>query len=168
MEKRPLMSVNDTKIHKQSNLRRPTRDLKRSSLKIATVFVFFIAFLTTSCITKMNYDGFSDFPIDTIIPNGNEAYLNESSDYIFNQNTLHTFELSIPLKDLKQIDSDPVAEQYVEANLKFNGETISPVGIRYKGSVGAFVGSVSGNDWANPSGHKTATKISIKMIGIFK
>ena len=61
------------------------------------------------------------------------------------------------------INSDPVAEEYVEGSLTYNGETISPIGIRYKGSVGAFVGGVSGPDWTNPSGHKTATKLSMKF-----
>ena len=135
----------------------------RSIIKAATVLFSFIVLLTSSCATKMNYDDFSDFSLDTIILSGDEKYLNESSDYIFNQKTLHTFELNIPLKDLKQIDSDPVAELYVAAKLKFNGETISPVGIRYKGSIGAFVGAVSGNDWGNPTGYKTATKISMKI-----
>jgi len=150
------MSMNNTKIQKQV-------DLKNCSIKVAMVLGSFIVLLTLSCATKMNYDAFSDFSLDTIIPRGDEKYINESSDYIFNQKTLHTFEINIPLKDLKRIDSDPVAEQYVAANLKFNGETLSPVGVRYKGSVGAFVGSVSGNDWSNPSGYKTATKISMKI-----
>lgn len=157
------MGANDTEIQRQSDSRRPARDLKRSSLKIATVITSFIVLSLSSCTTRMNYDGFSDFPIEAIVPSGDEEYLTGSSDYIFNQNELHTFEVSIPLKDLKQIDSDPVAEKYVEANLKFNGETVSPVGIRYKGSLGAFVGSVSGRDWVHPSGHKTATKLSMKI-----
>ncbi|MFA9389967.1 MAG: CotH kinase family protein [Prolixibacteraceae bacterium] len=101
--------------------------------------------------------------VEIIHPIGNESYLSGSSDYIFDQNTLHSFELTIPLSELKKIDSAPVAEEYVEGSLKFNGEELSPVGIRYKGSVGAFVGAVSGKDWSNPSGHKTATKISMKV-----
>ena len=47
--------------------------------------------------------------------------------------------------------------------MNYNGETISPIGIRYKGSVGAFVNGVSGEDWSNPSGEKTATKLSMKF-----
>ncbi|MDC3210335.1 CotH kinase family protein, partial [Saprospiraceae bacterium] len=48
-------------------------------------------------------------------------------------------------------------------SLTFDGETISPIGIRYKGSIGAFLGCVSGNDWINPSGYKTCTKLSLKI-----
>jgi len=51
----------------------------------------------------------------------------------------------------------------VEGSITFNGETLSPVGIRYKGSIGAFVNCLSGTDWSNPSGYKTCTKLSIKV-----
>ena len=104
-----------------------------------------------------------DFEVETIIPTGDEQYLNLDSDYIFNQETLHTFELNLPATALEQINSDPAAEEYVEGALVFNGDTISPVGIRYKGSIGAFVNCLSGTNWANPSGHKTCTKLSMKI-----
>ncbi|MEM7103347.1 MAG: CotH kinase family protein [Bacteroidota bacterium] len=105
----------------------------------------------------------SDFVVPTITPTGNERYLNENSDVIFDQQQLHTFEIDIPDASMAQIDANPVAEQYVECMLTFDGESISPVGIRYKGSIGAFVNCLSGTDWANPSGHKTCTKLSMKV-----
>ena len=104
-----------------------------------------------------------DFEVDTIVPTGDEHYLNTSSDYIFNQDSLFTFELNIPGSSLTKINSDPAAEAYVEGSLTFKGETLSPVGIRYKGSIGGFVGCVSGSDWSNPSGFKTCTKLSMKI-----
>ena len=94
---------------------------------------------------------------------GTEKYLNEKSSYIFDQKKLPTFELTLPASALAKIDADPTAEEYVEGSLTFEGETISPVGIRYKGSIGAFVGCLSGTDWANPSGRKTCTKLSMKV-----
>jgi len=105
----------------------------------------------------------TDFVVETIIPSGDEQFLNENSDYIFNQDKLPTFEINLPVAELARIDADPAAEQYVEASLTFEGETVSPVGLRYKGSIGAFVGCVSGSDWANPSGYKTCTKLSMKI-----
>ena len=105
----------------------------------------------------------TNFVVETIIPIGTEQYLNTGSDYIFDQTVLHTFELNLPDEALAQIDADPAAEEYVEGSLTFNGETISPVGVRYKGSIGAFVNCLSGGDWANPSGHKTCTKLSMKV-----
>lgn len=104
-----------------------------------------------------------DFEVETIQPTGDEQYLTKNSDYIFDQEKLHTFELNLPASALAQIDGDPAAEEYVEGTLTFEGETISPVGIRYKGSIGAFVGCVSGQNWANPSGYKTCTKLSMKI-----
>jgi hypothetical protein len=101
--------------------------------------------------------------VETIIPTGDEKYLNTKSDYIFDQNKLHTFELNLPASSLAFLDADPAKEQYVEGSLTFEGETISPVGIRYKGSIGGFVGCVSGSDWNNPSGRKTCPKLSMKV-----
>ncbi|MFT6708920.1 MAG: hypothetical protein ACJATF_003784, partial [Flavobacteriales bacterium] len=64
-----------------------------------------------------------DFEVSTIIPNGDEAYLTENSDYIFDQEKIHTFELNIPLSDYEKINGDPAAEEYVEGNLIFEGDT---------------------------------------------
>lgn len=104
-----------------------------------------------------------EYVVPTIIPSGEENYLNEGSSYIFDQDTLRTFELKLPRSALSAIDANPAAEQYVEGSLIFEGDTISPIGIRYKGSVGAFVNCVSGNNWADPSGYKTCTKLSMKV-----
>lgn len=104
-----------------------------------------------------------DLIVKTVIPTGNEQYLNEDSDYIFDQTKLNTFELWLPKEHLAFLDNNPVAEEYIEGTLVFEGDTISPVGIRYKGSIGAFVNCLSGNNWSNPSGYKTCTKLSMKI-----
>lgn len=101
--------------------------------------------------------------VEVIIPTGNEQYLDENSDYIFDQEKLHTIELNLSQASLDFLDNDPTAEEYVEGSLTFEGETLSPVGIRYKGSIGAYVNCVSGSDWSNPSGRKTCTKLSMKI-----
>lgn len=92
-----------------------------------------------------------------------ENYLNFDSDFIFDQDVLPTFELNLPDESLQLIDSDPAAEQYVEASLTFNGETLDRVGLRYKGSIGAFVNCLSGSDFFEPSGFKTCQKLSMKV-----
>ena len=117
-------------------------------------------FLIYSCNKN---DGYTSSGVQIIEANGEENYLNQPSDSIFNQDKLPILEINLPDGALDYINSDPVAEEYVEGSLTYNGETISPIGIRYKGSVGAFVGGVSGRDWTNPSGHKTATKLSMKF-----
>ena len=102
---------------------------------------FYIALLVLiSCSSKTDSNVSDNFHIPIIQPKGSEQYLQLGSDYIFNQDSLHTFELIIPEKSLAKIDNDPAAEEYVEGMLIFNKDTLSPVGIRYKGAVGAFVG----------------------------
>ena len=51
----------------------------------------------------------------------------------------------------------------LKEHLFFEGDTISPVGIRYKGSVGAFVGCTSGKNPLEPSGRKICKKLSMKV-----
>ena len=141
--------------------------------EIAIIIFSTILLFISSC--KNNDDPISEIPIDSIdppvneldvpviIPNGDEAYLNGSSDYVFDQSALRSYELILLEDSLSFLNNDPAAEQYVEGMLVFEGDTISPVGIRYKGSVGAYVGCVSGSEWFNPSGYKTCTKLSMKI-----
>ena len=117
--------------------------------------------LFLSCSDNVSDD--SEFVVPVIIPTGNEKYLQENSDYIYDQKSLRTYELKLPQSALDKIDADPAAEEYVEGMLIFEGDTISPVGIRYKGSVGAFVGCLTGDDWFNPSGKKICSKLSMKV-----
>ncbi len=122
-----------------------------------------LLFTLLSCTDNEDDGADLNFIVPTINPKGDEQYLNLGSEFIFDQNVLHTFELKIPKEDLEKIDSDPVAEQYVEGMLIFEGDTISPVGIRYKGSIGAFVGCVDGPNVFEPSGEKICTKLSMKV-----
>lgn len=100
---------------------------------------------------------------DTSDDNAEPRYASGDSSYLFDQDKLHTFELTLSNDALLTLDADPTAEEYVEGSLTFEGETIETVGIRYKGSVGAFVGCLSGPDPLNPSGSKTCTKLSMKV-----
>ena len=122
-----------------------------------------LLFTLLSCTDNEDDGADLNFIVPTINPKGDEQYLNLGSEFIFDQNVLHTFELKLPKEDLEKIDSDPVAEQYVEGMLIFEGDTISPVGIRYKGSIGAFVGCVDGPNVFEPSGEKICTKLSMKV-----
>lgn len=104
-----------------------------------------------------------DFKVEALTPTGEEQYIKLASDYIFDQTKLPTFELRIPGSALAKIDADPAKEEYVEGSLTFEGETISPVKIRYKGSVGAWAGGLSGFNPMQPSGFKIRTKLSMKI-----
>lgn len=101
--------------------------------------------------------------LPNIKPKGNENYLKENSDYIYNQEKVKTFELLIRDKDLEKLNFDPVNQDYVEGALIFEGDTISPIGVRYKGTIGAFAGCLSNRDWTKPSGQKVCEKLSLQI-----
>jgi hypothetical protein len=82
---------------------------------------------------------------------------------LFDQDALHTFDLTVPDEALLTLDGDPTAEVYVEGTLGFQGETFGTVGVRHKGSIGSYIGCVDGPDQLMPSGAKTCTKISMKV-----
>ena len=134
-------------------------------------FLFYLFIIGFLLISGCNEDTFEDTPIGeaqdftvpVIIPNGNEKYITTSSEYIFDQEKLPEFELFLPVSSMSRINNDPVAEEYVEGTLVFEGDTVSPVGIRYKGSIGAFVFCLSGPNMWDPSGYKTCTKLSMKI-----
>lgn len=140
--------------------------IKASNFRFGILIIlcgFFFIRCDKEEVSTTNANSETKFVVPTILPSGNEQYLTLNSAYIFNQKALHTFELKIPETSLAKLDADPTAEEYVEGMLIFEGDTLSPVGVRYKGSVGAFVNCLSGTDWSNPSGYKTCTKLSMKV-----
>jgi CotH kinase protein len=106
---------------------------------------------------------FVDITIPNIIPKGTEKYLSKNSDYVFDQGQVKTYNLLMRADDLLKLNNDPAKEEYLPAALVFEGDTISPIGVRYKGSIGAYIGCVSGTDWSKPSGYKTCTKLSMQF-----
>lgn len=80
---------------------------------------------------------------ETAVPDARDAgsVLAEPADmgrYIFDQDALRTYNLIVADADLAIIDANPAAEQTVPGMLEFEGRQFGPVGVRYKGSVGAF------------------------------
>jgi spore coat protein CotH len=101
--------------------------------------------------------------LPNIKPRGNENYLKQNSEYVYDQEKIRTYELIIPKDNLAKIDGNPILEEYVEGALVFEGDTISPVGVRYKGSIGAFGGCLSDPDWGHPAGRKVCEKLSMQI-----
>ncbi|MCJ8313887.1 MAG: CotH kinase family protein [Saccharospirillaceae bacterium] len=85
------------------------------------------------------------------------------SDFIFDQNKLHRFDLLLEDNALSYLNDNPTDEIYTQGKLVFNNKILSEVGIRYKGSIGAFVECVSGKNMLKPSGKKKCTKLSMKV-----
>ena len=129
------------------------------------LWIFFILSTSLSC-KKENIQIISDQEELNNIISSFEEYIYENdhlSDYIYDQNKLHRFDLFLTQKNLDEINNNPAAENYVEGSLVFEGKVIKNVGIRYKGSIGAWVGCLSNEDWTNPSGYKTCPKLSMKI-----
>tara|TARA_X000001036_G_scaffold148184_1_gene140872 strand:+ start:3044 stop:4447 length:1404 start_codon:yes stop_codon:yes gene_type:complete len=140
-------------------LKRSDKLIKGKGLRINIIllFVFF------AC--SKNNSSENSLGIDEILESF-EEYSQESShssDYIYDQNKLHRFDLYLSELNLDKIDSAPADEKYVEGSLVFENRVIKKVGIRYKGSIGAWVGCLSSSDWTNPSGFKTCPKLSMKI-----
>lgn len=76
--------------------------------------------------------------------------------------SLRTFELRLAPEDLAALDRDPAAEQYVAGTLIHGGVTYGEVGIRYKGSVGAFRAPCTQAGFGG-SGYPRTGKCSIKV-----
>jgi spore coat protein CotH len=122
------------------------------------IFSIVLLSLISSC-QKADFD-------DIDPSNESDEYVyhkSHSSDYIYDQNNLHRFDIQISQENLEIINNDPSAEEYVEASLVFEGKIVRNIGVRYKGSIGAWVGCLSNNNWAEPSGYKTCPKLSMKI-----
>jgi spore coat protein CotH len=63
----------------------------------------------------------------------------DESAAFFNDKRVHDFDLQVAPEDLALIDSDPSAEIYVDAVVRLDGESLGTIGLRYKGSAGAFL-----------------------------
>ena len=63
----------------------------------------------------------------------------DESAFLWDGDVLRTFELLIKEEDLAILDADPRAEVYVPGTLVFEGQQYGPVGVRYKGSYGAYM-----------------------------
>jgi hypothetical protein len=63
----------------------------------------------------------------------------DEAQYVFDQSVVRSYNLVIAQADLDAINANPAAEQSVSAIVEHEGQRIGPVGVRYKGSIGAFL-----------------------------
>lgn len=80
------------------------------------------------------------------------------TEYVFDDDTVRTYEILISDSNLAYLDNNPMAEEYVDGFFVVEQDTIGPVGIRYKGNEGAWWGCV-----AYEGGPKTCPKLSMKI-----
>ncbi len=91
-------------------------------------------------------------PIKDIPENSAESQA-EKQDYLFDDDTLRTYELLVDEALFKSgIDLDVNSEEYVVGKLVFEGDTIDPIGVRYKGAK-----------CPSKNNYKDCTKLSMKV-----
>jgi spore coat protein CotH len=86
----------------------------------------------------------------------------DDAAYLFDQKALRTYNLIVAEADLAIINANPAAEQWVTGMLEFEGKKYGPLGVRYKGSVGAFLAPCMGGTIGAPLGPKQG-KCSVKV-----
>ena len=88
---------------------------------------------------------------------GDGGVLEETADYVFDDDNLRTYELTVATADLDWLDSNILLEEYVPATLNFEGREIGQVGLRYKGGFGTLQSCL------DAQGQKTCSKLSMKL-----
>ncbi len=109
--------------------------------------------------------------LEEVISGVDESYAKEFADtpkkelteYIFDDAEVRTYEVIMPKQNLEFIDNAPMDEIYKEGALIVDGDTISPVGIRYKGNEGAWYDCVSGGPFSNGGTGKKICPLNMKI-----
>jgi hypothetical protein len=87
----------------------------------------------------------------------------DDSSYVFDQTQLRSYDLIIAQAELDMLNQNPQAEQYVQGMVEHEGEQYGPVGIRYKGSVGAFQPPCTGGGGGAKVG-KCSVKVAFDFL----
>lgn len=87
----------------------------------------------------------------------------DESAAFFNDKQVHELDVEVNPDDLALIDSDPSAEMYVDASVKVDGESIGTVGLRYKGSAGAFIAPCTSAQYPGEMRGARVGKCSMKL-----
>ncbi|HKU40072.1 MAG TPA: CotH kinase family protein [Polyangiales bacterium] len=101
-------------------------------------------------------------------PGGNAGAIvaepeDDASQAIFGGDRVKTYEISVAPEDLATIDARPSAETYVPAQVAIDGERVEKVGLRYKGSAGAFIAPCTAATMPGPSNRPKVGKCSMKL-----
>jgi spore coat protein H len=87
----------------------------------------------------------------------------DDASAVFDPEVVRVYDITIDPTDLALADANPAAEMYVPGSIAVDGQSIGPIGFRYKGSVGAFLAPCTATTTVgSPTGAKTG-KCSIKI-----
>lgn len=102
-----------------------------------------------------------------VVPKGEPGMViaepNDDAAMLFDQAQLRSYNLVLAPSDLATIDADPAAEKYVQGMIEVDGTSYGPVGIRYKGSAGAFLTPCTASTVPGVNGGKKLGKCSMKV-----
>jgi hypothetical protein len=76
---------------------------------------------------------------------------------IFDESTIRTYEIDVAPADWEWLNQNATLEEYVRADLHFEGETYAGIGLRYKGGYGSLYTCF------DSQGNRTCDKLSIKL-----
>jgi len=130
-------------------------------------FFVLLLFVVTSCAPKATCKPLTS-PLAKVLKDKPDRVVVAPKDElsaIYDSPLLQTFELKLSEENLEFLNSQPAAEKYVQGSMTFQERTYQSVGIRYKGSAGAWFGCVE-TTRENPfdlSGPKTCPKLNIKV-----
>jgi spore coat protein CotH len=88
----------------------------------------------------------------------------DDATYIFDQSKVRTYNIVVAPADLAAIDAQPSAEQWVPAQLEFEGMTYGPLKLRYKGSDGSFKPPCTAGDPDDPKAGKCSLKLGFDEV----
>jgi spore coat protein H len=77
--------------------------------------------------------------------------------HLFDDVTVHTYEITVAPSDWKWLNDNALLEEYVPATLTFEGQVYRGIGVRYKGSASTL------RNCFNSSGDLICPKLSIKL-----
>jgi len=89
---------------------------------------------------------------------------NDDAAYLFDQATVRTYDIQLDPDDLAKIDDNPGAEAIVPGSLVFEGQTYGPLGVRYKGSIGAFHPPCLAGGMGSPRDGKCSIKLDFNEL----
>ncbi len=89
--------------------------------------------------------------------------LHKDTEYIFDHSSVKSYEVLLDEDSLAFLDAEPAREIYVEGKFVFQGDTIGPVGIRYKGAYGGFEGCKEGSIFEQEGKKLDNGKCSVKI-----
>lgn len=88
----------------------------------------------------------------------------DEAAYLFDQSQVRTYNIVVAPADLASIDEQPAMEQWVPAELEFEGKAYGPFKMRYKGSTGSFTPPCTEKDETGRKIGKCSLKLGFDQV----